>query len=77
MTEELVMPWTCTCRRGRDKRNARDETSGGKLSSAVLSVQLDYLPVCGNASTVLCYLLCLLLNLRYDFTQHLSTDWGW
>ena len=28
-------------------------------------MQLDYLPVCGNAATVLCYLLCLLLNLRY------------
>lgn len=35
----------------------------------MLSVQLDYLPVCGNASTVLCYLLCLLLNLRYVMTR--------
>ena len=28
-------------------------------------MQLDYLPVCGNAATVLSFLLALLLNLRY------------
>ena len=54
---------------GRGGRgSAAAEASGGggaQLSGAVLSVQLDYLPVCGNASTVLCLLLCLLLNLRY------------
>ena len=35
--------------------------AGGRL----LAVQLDYLPVCGNAATVLSFLLALLLNLRY------------
>ena len=48
-------------RRGRGGGGGADKDK----QKALLSVQLDYLPVCGNAATVLCYLLCLLLNLRY------------
>ena len=49
-------------RRKSGARGAPGGTSGGQLA---LRLEQDYLPVCGNGATVLCYLLCILLNTRY------------
>lgn len=45
----------------RRRRVGGARASGGLL----LTLELDYLPVCGNAATVMCYLLSMLLNVRY------------
>ena len=54
----------------RHAKAAKDSESHRRRSAArhsklALAFELDYLPVCGNAATMMCFVLSVLLNVRY------------